>query len=446
MGKKRQGDTDFDPLSPASEAETSPLEWKATRISQLIDDRLIFVKNGFPQGEHNDSGSGVPHLRPFNVSEDGTIDLSQIKSVAPPQDDSNYWVRQEDVIFNNTNSEELVGKTALFPHCGRFVLSNHMTLLRVVSPSSIDPFWLAMAFYHQWRLGVFRALCRRHVNQASVSLERLKSISLAIPPLPEQRAIAEVLRTVQRAKEATEKVIAACRQLKQSLMRHLFTYGAVSYDKADQVELEETEIGEMPKHWHTTKLEPFANKITKGSSPKWQGFDYCDHGSVFVRSQNIGWGRLELEEIAYLPEQFNTEHQGSTINENDVLLNLVGASIGRAALADTRVAGGNLNQAVGIVRLKKGLDPSFVVNWLLTEKGQLQINQQKKEIARANISLQDVRNFFVPLPPLGEQEMIVDSLKITERKLAGEEQRHHALTTLFNTLLHHLMTGKVRVV
>lgn len=294
---------------------------------------------------------------------------------------------------------------------------------------------------------------KRQIDQSGQGSVRIRyyfrhiaEFSLPLPPLPEQQAIAEVLRTVQQAKEATEKVIAACRQLKRSLMRHLFTYGSVPYDQADQVKLKETEIGEVPEHWQTTKLEPFANKITKGSSPKWQGFDYCLHGSIFVRSQNIGWGRLELREIAYLPDQFNTEHQGSIIHENDVLLNLVGASIGRAALADKRIAGGNLNQAVGIVRLKRGLLPVFVVHFLLTEAGQAQICRQKKEIARANISLQDVRKFFVPLPSLTEQEMISNVLRALELKLAAEEQRCQTLTNLFNTLLHNLMTGKVRVV
>lgn len=166
-----------------------------------------------------------------------------------------------------------------------------------------------------------------------------------------------------------------------------------------------------PSPWKAVKLGELARLITKGSSPNWQGFDYCNDGIVFVRSQNVGWGILESEDIAHLPEEFNKKEKKSIIQENDILINIVGASIGRAAIATKDVAGGNLNQAVALVRLKPGWEPSFVMNFLLTEAGQTQLHSQKKEIARANLSLQDINNLLIPFPPLPEQRAIAHTLQ-----------------------------------
>jgi type I restriction enzyme S subunit len=74
-------------------------------------------------------------------------------------------------------------------------------------------------------------------------------VQIPLPPLEEQKAIAGILSTVQSAIEKTEKVINALKNLKKSMMKHLFTYGPVAEEEAEKVELKETEIGPIPKHW-----------------------------------------------------------------------------------------------------------------------------------------------------------------------------------------------------
>jgi len=199
-----------------------PEEWEVVRLGDLVNQGILWMKNGFPQGKHNQSGKGIIHLRPFNINEDGYIDISQKKFVDPPQK-SQYWVLPGDVIFNNTNSEELVGKTAYFDLHGNFVISNHMTIIRVVRTEIIETYYLAKYLHQLWRQGLFRKMCRRHVNQASVSLERLKRLSVPLPPLSEQRAIAEILRAVDRKIEAEEARQRALEALFRTLLHDLMT-------------------------------------------------------------------------------------------------------------------------------------------------------------------------------------------------------------------------------
>lgn len=278
------------------------------------------------------------------------------------------------------------------------------------------------------------------VNHPRTSWTSLRDFQCPIPPLPHQERIAAVLWKIQQAVAIEDGLVRAARDLKKSLLRHIFTRGLRNEP------LKETEIGPLPESWEVKQFGDFASVITKGSSPRWQGFEYCNDGVLFVRSQNVGWGRLEFDDKVYLPHSFNEKEIRSILKEGDVLINLVGASIGRVALATDQVEGANTNQAVCLVRLNLDkLDNRFVVHYLLTDIGQFQIQHNRKDIARANISLTDVKQFLVAVPPIDEQREIASITQTVDRKIEVHESKKRVLQDLFKTMLHKLMTAQIRV-
>jgi type I restriction enzyme S subunit len=237
-----------------------------------------------------------------------------------------------------------------------------------------------------------------------------------------------------------EKTIATLKELKSTTMAKLFREGL----RGER--LKQTEIGEMPESWDVVRLGDVSSGITKGSSPNWQGYSYCSTGVLFLRSQNVGHGELLLSGVACVPEEFSRKERRSILRAGDILVNIVGASIGRVAVADARLDGANMNQAVALVRLPlRSHNPLFFMYSLLSWAGLDQMHRQKKEIARANLSLEDVSSFVVPAPERNEQDEIVGVLENIRARTSMAEHKRDTLKSFFSSMLHLLMTGRVRV-
>ncbi len=206
-----------------TEIGVMPEHWEVVIFGELLNRKVLFARNGFPCGNHNNKNLGIPHLRPFNIDNEGRIVLDILKYIETKQDVSKYVLRDGDVIFNNTNSEELVGKTGYWQRDGNFVLSNHMTILRILQTGFIDGIYLSKFFQKRWGDGYFTGICRRHVNQASISLARLHQIPIALPPIAEQREIARILATVDKKIETEEKRKAALQALFKTMLEQLMT-------------------------------------------------------------------------------------------------------------------------------------------------------------------------------------------------------------------------------
>jgi restriction endonuclease S subunit len=196
-----------------------PEGWAQQPLTEVLTD----IQTGFASGKHNSLGVGVVHVRPMNISRTGDLEFHEQKFV---QDTSSRRLARGDVLFNNTNSPALVGKTAFIDTDEDLAFSNHMTRLRV-EPSALLPNFLAAQLHGKWMNGYFEAICSNHVNQASVSAKRLQTVEIAVPPLAEQEQIVEILEeqlsrldAALAVADAIEKRSAA---LRRSLLHAAFT-------------------------------------------------------------------------------------------------------------------------------------------------------------------------------------------------------------------------------
>ncbi len=201
-----------------------PKHWQVVRLGEMLNNNVILIKFGFPCGKWNNEKKGIAQLRPFNITEDGSIDIENIKYIQTNKDIKNYLIKKADVIFNNTNSEDLVGKTSLWDReDGVFVISNHMTIIRIKKESILNAVFLAKFLHQKWYEGFYKTICRRHVNQSSISLSRLTTIPIPLPPLEEQKAIADILQTIDEKIQKEEARKKALENLFKSMLNELMS-------------------------------------------------------------------------------------------------------------------------------------------------------------------------------------------------------------------------------
>lgn len=171
-------------------------EWRALGDKAVLAD----IQPGYACGQ-KEVESGIPHLRMNNISKDAQLNFGLVRRI--PHDVANKagkWLLPGDVIFNNTNSTELVGKSCLFQGwLERCTFSNHLTRLRT-QPDILTPEWLLYCLHELWLTKFFAINCKEFVGQSAFNTDNLKELEIPIPPLIEQQ------RLVARIKAQTGRV------------------------------------------------------------------------------------------------------------------------------------------------------------------------------------------------------------------------------------------------
>ncbi|CAI0913196.1 restriction endonuclease subunit S [Serratia quinivorans] len=169
---------------------------------------------------------------------------------------------------------------------------------------------------------------------------------------------------------------------------------------------------ELPEGWEWCRLETITELITKGSSPKWQGVSYTDNPNdvLFITSENVGSFKILLDSEKYVEKKFNEIEPRSILTRNDILMNIVGASIGRTAIFNMN-RNANINQAVCLIRvINNSMLLSYLLNFFNSDICLSYMFDKQVDNARANLSMGNIAKFVLPIPPLNEQKRIVEHI------------------------------------
>jgi putative type I restriction endonuclease specificity subunit, partial (fragment) len=180
-------------------------------------------------------------------------------------------------------------------------------------------------------------------------------------------------------------------------------------------------------------------KVGSGVTPRGGEAVYKTEGHPFVRSQNVGLGNLLLDDIAFIDEETHLRQKSTELQFNDVLLNITGASIGRSALVDKQIVGGNVNQHVCIIRTKENLVPSFICSFLLSNYGQRQIDSFQAGGNRQGLNFEQIKSIKITIPSKDEQIKIAKLLRAIDERIATQNKIIEKLQSLIKGLVDSLL-------
>lgn len=194
---------------------------------------------------------------------------------------------------------------------------------------------------------------------------------------------------------------------------------------------------EFNGEWKKCKLGTLATKVGSGSTPKGGDAVYTSIGHYFVRSQNVGMGFLMLDNIAHINDDIHQKHKATEIYENDVLLNITGASIGRTAVATKELEGGNVNQHVCIIRTNSKVNPKFLCDYIQTQRIQNHIKSLQTGGSREGLNFEQIRSFPISLPSINEQNKLTCLLDKINERIATQVRLIEKLQSLIGGIAQH---------
>ena len=344
---------------------------------------------------------GLEHLTPEEVT-----------LTAWDEDSDNTFTkvfRKGDILFGRRRA--YLKKAAVAPFDG--ICSGDITVIQA-KPDRILPELLPFIIQND---ALFDFAVGKSAGSLSprVKWEHLKNYEFELPEMDKQRELAGLLWAMDATRKSYQRLITATDELVKSQFMEQFGDGNYPLQS----------IGGM------------SDVVTKGTTPTTLGFEFVSAGVRFVKAENItATGQILKDELMHVTQECHEKLSRSQLCEGDILFSIAGV-IGRTAIVPADILPANTNQALAIIRLKKGVDvlKTYLLAALSSPYVESQYNDQKKGIAQINLTLKNISDLQIPIPSLAEQERFADFVRQSDKSKFELEQALAELTATYKRII-----------
>ena len=363
-----------------------------------------------------------------NITYSGALDLTELKHVELPADDvEQYSVRRGDLLFNRTNSQELVGKMAVWDRNEAYAFAGYLVRVRLQRERA-DPRFVAAWFNTPGMKAQLRTRAKPSINMSNINATELLTFPLVLPPLPEQRRIADILDRAEELRAKRRAALAKLDTLTQAIFIDLF-----GDPKAN------------PKSWPVTPMaDLFATSPIFGSMipPESE-----ERGWLSLRVGNIQDWNLDFSDQKYIDLSKEAIERHS-VRDGDLLMARAIASrehLGKCVVVYPRGRKWAFDSHLMRIRFDPvKAEPEFIRHLLMTPGGRsLFLSASRKSTVQYNVNTKEISALRIPVPPLPLQQEFARRVAAVEQLRSAHRVSLAQLDALFASLQHRAFRGEL---
>lgn len=349
-----------------------------------------------------------------------------------PLFDRSVAIKRSCKYLFDTTAVILPGEGAEFVpryYSGKFDL--HQRTYAILPGGSVDA-----RFLYQYLLANRSVFAKNAVGSTvkSLRLPIIQAVDVVLPPLFEQKKIAEILGTVDEEIQKINEIITETEKLKKGLMLRLFTRG-IGHTK-----FKKTKLGEIPEEWDVLELDKVCD-VRDGthSSPK-----YHEEGIPMITSKNLVENTLDFSNVGLISKIDHEEiEKRSKVSDGDILFGMIG-TIGNPVIVKKDRDFSIKNVAL-IKFTNSVINNVFALYFLKSIHTEQQFKQKMGGSTQKFIALGVIRKILITVPSVAEQKKIAEILSVVDKKISFDKKLKVKLATLKNGLMQDLLSGEIRV-